>query len=474
MKKETLSPLSLGIITRLIKKESTYVDKSSGSNYQIKKRDNKSKTLKSNDITNKKDSTDVDTKPGSNCQDIRNSKVVKDTRTEIVDILDDILEIVNLSEKNSSHEHRVTNLKMSLNLIGGGEEEGEGGDTEPDSEEEEDENVTVKEESTFNEKSVNSKNSLFTTKQWGEDEDNADPAGINFKSKMSGFVKAAEVLRKEFRKGSIKKIGDMKAHVEEVKRKGTGTELNIKVTDSEGEGEVKLSFWGPNKKTKETTIQINIKKGNEKRHVKQFAEIFIKENIDKIVNGKGREHLFEKQEAKVLCTVCQKTFAKEASLKIHMKSHFNCSKCGQGFKKEQDLESHKLKAHSGKEKPHVTNTLSEESIQTCEDCGHIALSRKSLMIHIEKEHIEDSWLVNTKREANMMNSDQESLKTKTEEPQVKRLKINEPPKASLSDIMDQKILQKRKIEEERDILWEKEKKKGEQLREEKTNERKSR
>ena len=30
---------------------------------------------------------------------------------------------------------------------------------------------------------------------------------------------------------------------------------------------------------------------------------------------------------------------------------------------------------------------------------------KSLMIHKEEEHIGDHWLVNTKREANMMNSE---------------------------------------------------------------------
>ena len=107
---------------------------------------------------------------------------------------------------------------------------------------------------------------------------------------MSGFPKSAEFLIKAFRKGSIKKIGTCTRSEE----KGIGTELSIKVTYSEGEGEIKLSYWGPNKKTKETTIQINVIKGNEKRYVKQFAEIGIRENFKKIVNGKGIEHLFEK------------------------------------------------------------------------------------------------------------------------------------------------------------------------------------
>ena len=106
----------------------------------------------------------------------------------------------------------------------------------------------------------------------------------------------------------------------------------------------------------------------------------------------GVEHLFEKLEAKVSCTIGQKPFAKEASLNIHMKSHLICSKCGQGLKKEQELESHRLKANSGKQKPTVKSVLPKESIQTCEDCGHRASSRKSLRIHNEKEHIGDSWL----------------------------------------------------------------------------------
>ena len=41
------------------------------------------------------------------------------------------------------------------------------------------------------------------------------------------------------------------------------------------------------------------------------------------------------------------------------------------------------------------------------------------MIHIENEHIQDSWLVNTKRDENMMNSVNENTKTKTKEPPQK-------------------------------------------------------
>ena len=66
------------------------------------------------------------------------------------------------------------------------------------------------------------------------------------------------------KKGSIKKIGETETHVLEVKRKGSCTEVKVKIADLDGEGEVMLNIWEPTKKTKETTVQVNSKKGNEK------------------------------------------------------------------------------------------------------------------------------------------------------------------------------------------------------------------
>ena len=86
------------------------------------------------------------------------------------------------------------------------------------------------------------------------------------------------------------------------------------------------------------------------------------------------------------------------------------------------------------------------------------------MIHIEKEHIGDSWLVNTKREQNMMNSENESKKTKTDEPKRKKIKetvvTSEERSKSLSDMMDEKVLLNRTLENERELLWQKGKEKN--------------
>jgi ribosomal protein L37E len=113
-------------------------------------------------------------------------------------------------------------------------------------------------------------------------------------------------------------------------------------------------------------------------------------------------------------------FAKEATLMIHMKCHIICQKCGKGFKKESELMGHVTSVHSSMS--NSKNALNEVKTNTCEDCGHIAKTRKSLMMHKETKHIEDSWLVNTKREQNMMSSEHEHKTTKTEEPNLKRVK----------------------------------------------------
>ena len=54
----------------------------------------------------------------------------------------------------------------------------------------------------------------------------------------------------------------------------------------------------------------------------------------------------------------------------------------------------------------------------------------------------------------MMNSETESLVTKTLEPKQKRSKINDK---SISDMVDEKVLAKRKLDVEREDPWEREK-----------------
>ena len=261
-------------------------------------------------------------------------------------------------------------------------------------------------------------------------------------------------------------IGEIKIQVEDVKRKGTLTELKLNITDPEGQGDVTLSMWSKNPKTKVTTIQINSVKGNERRLIKVFALEVVKDLIEKTSNGQPIEELFQKGDAKVVCPVCNKVFAKEATLKTHMKSHVICHKCDMCFKKESELKKHEDSVHISDSKSE--NALTEDKSNICEDCGHIAKTRKALMVHKEKEHIEDSWLASTKREQNMMTSEKESNNTKTQEPHLKRVKKtdteSEEELKKVSDDMDEKVLKKRKLVEEMELNWQKEKEKGENLK----------
>ena len=177
--------------------------------------------------------------------------------------------------------HHIRNCHIDLGLIGGGENNlihnlDNESDLDNDDTDSDDDIVEV----TKTNKPV--KNSLFTEKQWGDDDGGSDPAGINFKSKLPEFKKSVETLKKLYRKGSVKVLGKIKSHTEEVKRKDGGTEVKINITDPDGEGEVNLSFWGPHKKTRVITVQVNSIKGSDKRFVKLFADKFIRELLEKL------------------------------------------------------------------------------------------------------------------------------------------------------------------------------------------------
>ena len=58
-----------------------------------------------------------------------------------------------------------------------------------------------------------------------------------------------------------------------------------------------------------------------------------------------------------------------------MKSHIICHRYGKAFKKECELKKHKVLAHISKS--YSENVVIEDSTTTCEDCGHIAETRKS-------------------------------------------------------------------------------------------------
>ena len=80
-----------------------------------------------------------------------------------------------------------------------------------------------------------------------------------------------------------------------------------------------LTFWGPNKKTNETTIQVNTSKGSDKRFVNLFCDQFIKPVIDKIFNGTSPANYFKKKRnAKISCDLCENLFIFKIDFEHHM------------------------------------------------------------------------------------------------------------------------------------------------------------
>lgn len=69
-----------------------------------------------------------------------------------------------------------------------------------------------------------------------------------------------------------------------------------------------------------------------------------------------RQHTGEKKVKNVTCTVCQKNYAGNGDLKIHMRTHtkerpYGCQECGKTFMLQVHLTVH-MRAHTG-EKPYA-------------------------------------------------------------------------------------------------------------------------
>ena len=216
------------------------------------------------------------------------------------------------------------------------------------------------------------------------------------KSKHEMFAVAATKLKQIYRKNSIKTVGDNTIHVTTVERKGTATEATVEIEDSKGKGKILLTYWGPNKKTKETTIQVNTTKGSDKRLVNTFFDKFLKPVIERINNGVGIGNLFKnKENSKKVCEVCKNVFIFRTDLKEHkLKTH----------NKKTDQLSKNVSAN---EKPACLPSI------LCEECDFTTESKQILNEHFESNHSSDFWLVGSKRRKR--DNDIESSNKKSEE-----------------------------------------------------------
>ena len=240
----------------------------------------------------KKDSTHVDIKPGSNYQEILKDSIQNmDNKLKGGDDAGDVAgekkEGDEVGEKSMSFCNLCsTNVKDLKNHIENNHAVHGGGDKISSvlNESSEDDDYSIDSTNDKTEVSTN----IYKENEWGnEDQISEPPIGKNMKSKNAMFAVAATKLKQVYRKNSVKVIGESTIHVTNVERKGTATEATIDIEDKNGKGKILLTYWGPNKKTKETTIQVNTTKGSDKRFVNTFSEKFLKPVIDRITNGVG-------------------------------------------------------------------------------------------------------------------------------------------------------------------------------------------
>ena len=266
----------------------------------------------------------------------------------------------------------------------------------------------------------NTSNMLYKENEWGNEElISQPPIGRNFKSKNEMFAVAATKLKKLYRKNSIKIVGENTIHVMEVERKGTAIEATVQIEDKDEKGKVLLTFWGPNKKTKETTIQVNTTKGSDKRFVNLFSDKFIKPLIDKVSNGIGIANFFKKKgNFKRVCNICDANFVFKIDLKDHKVKKHNDSLC-------------KILVAEKQKKTNNTSII-------CDTCDFVADSTSTLGEHIDNVHNTDFWLVGSKgrKKDNEIESSDKMDVTDNED------------ETSLSDRRDKQILEKREHEEQ--------------------------
>ena len=117
-------------------------------------------------------------------------------------------------------------------------------------------------------------------------------SGHNFKSRSAAFGAATINLKSLFKKSPKEKyVGGVKLRVVATKKQGDGKLTSIELTDKEGIGQVQLQTFGPNPKTRQTTVQISKSSKGELRHVEVFVSLVVKPILDRLIKGETLKEL---------------------------------------------------------------------------------------------------------------------------------------------------------------------------------------
>ena len=159
------------------------------------------------------------------------------------------------------------------------------------------------------------------------------------------------------------------------------------MTDYEGTGLVQLHTWGPNKKTKEVTVQINKSKGGEFRLVTKKV---VKPLLDKFLEGETVKSILQ-------------TFFKDVeTLPVQGEDNmFTCPTCSKPYKTERTMKTHITRMHEKVQCKQEDNAAKlngtidselDQSVLKCEKCDFKTVNKTKMKKHKKKPHVVSSPL----------------------------------------------------------------------------------
>ena len=306
-----------------------------------------------------------------------------------------------------------------------------------------------------------------------------DKMGATVKGTSTEYKESQEKIADMFtKKGAEYTINKRKVKVLDTPKEKGCIRAEVAVTTLKGErGIVGLKFWPPNKKG--ATIQITRTKDTKILFCKTMTnkvitnlletsntkdkQDFKKTLLDTTVTGKTSEKLYRSKE--------KKDKIKEKFLN---KTELKCNKCDFKTKIQASLVKHTLKEHGNKEttledesqancnlcsfvpsndmsirthtKQHHKKAEVIEQMITCENCDYQSKTNNEMTKHMDAKHIQDIWLVGTKRESEMVKT------TSIEEPVKKKrhgeIKESDALLEERANKLDDKVSEKAKREEE--------------------------
>ena len=199
-----------------------------------------------------------------------------------------------------------------------------------------------------------------------------NPTGYSYKGKKEAFVKAVKNLELLMRNGHKKESANISIKILETKQIPNGKEKEIEIEKGKEKGNASIKFYGPSKKG--CTVIVNKTKKNDVKFAVMLALDVVKPFLDNFIAGEKGNDPFKTTISKAMqkalgkshnCNFCDKTFASERTLNIHIKRNhameiISCSICEYKTSDENGLKLHMKNKHGFEEEMEVEEIVTEE------------------------------------------------------------------------------------------------------------------